>query len=129
MGEGLGCGAGSDPAEVFGKGAVADPEEAVLDLPMGSGQVEKAARVEGGFGERGDGVDDLALAERAGLAPPLDASHACGPRPDPVEPARDGADGDAAGLDATVRLLDGVGAAQVGRVDAAVRLTGVGGQA
>lgn len=96
---------------------------------MSSRQVEEAARVEGGLGEGGDGVDNLALAERAGLAPPLDARYAGSPRPDPVEPARDRADCDAAGLDAAMRLLDGVGAAQVGRVDAAVRLTRVGGEA
>jgi hypothetical protein len=128
VGEGDGCVSGADAAGVLGEGSVADPEEAVLDLPVIAGEPEQAALVHHIGWDGCDGVDDLARAHRPGLAQPLDPDDARGARPDLVEPCGQLAHADAPGLDAAVAAVDLLGAAQIGRIDRSVSLPGAAGE-
>ena len=122
MSEDLRGGAGSDATSILGEGAVADAEEAVLDLPVIAGELEQSGGVEALLGQAGDGVDDLARAEGLGLAPALDAADAQEARPALIEAGgQPRVNGNEAGLDAAVRLLDRFGASPVGRVGRPVR--------
>ena len=128
--EDLRSGAGADAAGVLGEGAVADAEEAVLDLPVIAGELQEGGGIEPRLGQAGDGVDDLARAQGLGLPAALDAADAPETRPVLVEAGgQPRAHRDEAGLDAAVRLLDRRGAPQIRRVDAPLRGARQGGEA
>ncbi|MDB5406487.1 MAG: hypothetical protein JWL84_1399 [Rhodospirillales bacterium] len=116
MGEGGGRVSGADAAGVLGEGAILDAEEAVFDLPVGAGDLEEPAGIGGLFRQVGDGVDDLALAVGFEFAAALDPADAQEPRPCVVEAGRQGAHGDAAGLDAAMLLADRLRPFQVRRI-------------
>lgn len=67
LGEGLGSIAGADAAGVLGEGAVADAEEPIFDLPVVAGKRQQAGGVHPLGRQAGDGVDDLARAQRPGF--------------------------------------------------------------
>jgi hypothetical protein len=77
----------------------------------------ESGRIELFGGQTGDGVDQLSGAVGFALASALDLADGGDARPVLVEAGGQfGAHGDAAGLDAAVGLLDGLGAPQVWRV-------------
>lgn len=113
-GHGLRQGSGSDCAGVFVQEDIAPPMQAVFDAPVLAREGEQGLRGGVGAVQTGDGVDGFVRDLAFDLADPLDAADLCHGRP--IESGDDlAADGDAAALDASVPLLDALGALTVRR--------------
>jgi hypothetical protein len=80
MSESCGGIAGSDAALILGEGSVADPEQPVLDLPMGASEFEQAGGGDCLGRDRRNGVDELTRAAVLQLAQALDAYDLAGAR-------------------------------------------------
>jgi len=127
--EGLRRLSGTDAAGVFLEGDIADVEEPIFDLPMGAGQRQKVLGAHLLFGDRGYRVDDLPGAKDFRLAGAFDPHDPHEAGPIAVEIGRQfAAHGDAADFDASMRLVDILGAHQIRRIDGLCALARLAGE-
>ena len=111
------CRAGTYPAGVLAESDVAHIMQAVLDLPMVAGELQKTGGFQLVHGQAGDGVNDLARAVCLHFAEALDPANCSKARPFFIEAGRElRAHGNPARLDPAVALLHRSGAFKIVRI-------------
>jgi hypothetical protein len=126
MAQGDGSVTGSDPARILGKRAIPDVKQAVLYLPVSTGQFEQRSGVTDLWRQGRDGIDDLLLAAIFEFAAVFDPHDLPGARPIVVEPRRDRTHSNPSGLNAAMRLFHSLGTTHIPGVDALSPLTRIG---